>query len=80
MVWTLDVGEFHQRSNQFKSYLEVQQAVLFAASTVGTVSKIREMEFGESNAYVAGCAGRRNANLCNRARAQPHATSCPSGL
>jgi serine/threonine protein kinase len=42
MLWTLDVGGFRQRSNQFKSVEDAQEAVLFA-STADTVSKIREM-------------------------------------
>jgi serine/threonine protein kinase len=43
MLWTLDVGGFRQRSNQFKSVEDAQEAVLFAASAMDTVSKIREM-------------------------------------
>jgi hypothetical protein len=43
MLWTLDAGEFRQRSNQFKTVAEVQRAVLSAASNVDSVSKIREM-------------------------------------
>ncbi|KAH8598558.1 kinase-like domain-containing protein [Bisporella sp. PMI_857] len=43
MLWILDAGEFRQKSNQFKCDAEVQRAVLFAASNVDTVSKIREM-------------------------------------
>lgn len=43
MLWTLDAGDFRQRSNQFKSNAEVQRAVLFAASNVDTVSKVQEM-------------------------------------
>lgn len=43
MLWTLDAGEFRQRSNQFKNDAEVQRAVLSAASNVDSVSKIREM-------------------------------------
>jgi serine/threonine protein kinase len=42
MLWTLDVGEFRQRCNQFKSVDDLQDAVS-AASKVDTVSKIREM-------------------------------------
>ena len=43
MLWTLDAGKFRQRSNQFKSNAEVHRVVVFAASNVGTVSKIRDM-------------------------------------
>jgi hypothetical protein len=43
MLWTLDVGGFRQRSNQFKSVEDAQEAVLHAASNVDTVSKIQEM-------------------------------------
>lgn len=43
MLWTIDAGEFRQRSNQFKSHAEVQRAVLFVASNATSVSKIREM-------------------------------------
>ena len=43
ILWVLDAGEFRQRSNQFKFDTEVQRAVLFAASNVDSVSKIREM-------------------------------------
>jgi serine/threonine protein kinase len=43
MLWTLDAGGFRQRSNQFKSVEDVQQAVLHAASKIDTVSKIQEM-------------------------------------
>jgi serine/threonine protein kinase len=43
MLWILDAGEFRQRSNRFKTVAEVQRAVLFAASNVDSVSKIREM-------------------------------------
>jgi serine/threonine protein kinase len=43
MLWTLDAGEFRQRSNQFKTDTQVQQAVLSAAFNVDSVSKIREM-------------------------------------
>ena len=43
MLWTLDAGEFRQRSNQFKYDTEVLQAVLSAASKVDSVLKIREM-------------------------------------
>ena len=35
--------EFRQRSDQFKSDAEVQRAVLFTASNVDVVSKIREI-------------------------------------
>ncbi|KAH8727584.1 kinase-like domain-containing protein [Phaeosphaeriaceae sp. PMI808] len=43
MLWTLDVGGFRQRSNQFKSIGDVQEAVLHAALNNATISKIREM-------------------------------------
>ena len=43
MLWALDAGGFRQRSNQFKSVEDVQEAVLHAASNIDTVSKIREM-------------------------------------
>lgn len=43
MLWTLDAGGFRQRSNQFRSVEDAQQAVLHAASNVDTVSKIQEM-------------------------------------
>jgi serine/threonine protein kinase len=45
MLWTLDAAEFRQRADQFKSHTEVRRVVLFAASTVDTVSKIQEMAF-----------------------------------
>jgi hypothetical protein len=38
MLWTLDAGEFRQRSNQFKTDAEVQRAVLSAAFNVDPVS------------------------------------------
>ena len=40
---TLCPGEFRQRSNRFKTVAEVQRAVLSAASSVASVSRIREM-------------------------------------
>ena len=43
MLWTLDVGGFRQRSEQFKSPSEVHESVLFAASNENAISKIREM-------------------------------------
>jgi hypothetical protein len=43
MLWTLDVGGFRQRSNQFNSVEDAQEAVLHAASNVDAVSKIQEM-------------------------------------
>lgn len=43
MLWTLDAGGFRQRSNQFKSVEDAQEAVLHAASNVDTVSKIQEL-------------------------------------
>jgi len=43
MLWILDVGEFRQRSNRFKTIAEVQRAVLSAASNIDSVSRIREM-------------------------------------
>jgi serine/threonine protein kinase len=43
MLWTLDAEGFRQRSNQFESVEDVQEAVLHAASNVDTVSKIQEM-------------------------------------
>ncbi|KAF4632615.1 hypothetical protein G7Y89_g5511 [Cudoniella acicularis] len=43
MLWTLDAGGFRQRSNQFESVEDVQEAVLHAASNVDSVSKIQEM-------------------------------------
>lgn len=43
MFWLLDAGDFRQRSTPLKSYTEIQQAVLSAASNVNLVSEIREM-------------------------------------
>lgn len=43
MLWTLDVGEFRQRWNQFESAEDAREAVLLADSKVDTVSKIQEM-------------------------------------
>jgi serine/threonine protein kinase len=43
MLWILDAGKFRQRSNKFKTVAEVGRAVLSVASTVDSVSKIREM-------------------------------------
>lgn len=43
MLWTLDVGGFRQKSNQFKHDAEVQRAVLSAASNADAVSNIWEM-------------------------------------
>jgi serine/threonine protein kinase len=43
MLWTLDAGGFRWKSNQFSSAEGVQEAVLPAASSVKSVSKIREM-------------------------------------
>ena len=43
MLWTLDAGGFRQRSNQFKSVEDAQEAVLHVALNVNTVSKIQEM-------------------------------------
>lgn len=43
IVWTLDAGEFRQRSTRFKTIAEVHQAVQSAAFNVDSVSKIREM-------------------------------------
>ena len=43
MIWVLDAGGFRQKSNCFKTIVEVQQAVLFTASNIGLVAKIREM-------------------------------------
>lgn len=43
MLWTLDAGEFRQRSNQFKNDAEVQRAILSTALNVDVVSKIWEM-------------------------------------
>jgi hypothetical protein len=41
MLWTLDVGGFRQKSYQFQSVEDAQEAVLFAASK-GDISKIQE--------------------------------------
>jgi len=43
MLWTLDIGGFRQRSQNFKSPSEVHESVLFAASNEAAISKIREM-------------------------------------
>jgi hypothetical protein len=43
MLWTLDAGGFRQRSNQFESVEDVQEAVLYAASNANTVITIQEM-------------------------------------
>ena len=43
MLWTLNAGEFRQREDRFKTVAEVQEAVLSAASSVDSVSRIREM-------------------------------------
>jgi len=43
MLWILDAGKFLQRSNKFKTVAEVRRAVLSAASTVDSASRIREM-------------------------------------
>ncbi len=42
MLWTLE-GEFRQESNWFKNIVEVQRAVLAAASNVDSVLEFREM-------------------------------------
>jgi serine/threonine protein kinase len=39
MLWTLDVGEFRRKCDQFKSIKDIQEAVL-AASRIDTVSKL----------------------------------------
>jgi serine/threonine protein kinase len=43
ILWTLDAGGFRQMSNQFESAEDAQEAVLFAASKVDSISKIQEM-------------------------------------
>lgn len=43
MLWVLDINEFRQRSNRFKTVAEVQLAVLYVASNENWVSNIRAM-------------------------------------
>jgi len=43
ILWTLDIEEFRRKSDQFRFDEDAQEAILFAASNVDTVSKIREM-------------------------------------
>ena len=43
MLWTLDTGEFRQKSSRFESAEDAQDAVSFATSTANNVSNIREM-------------------------------------
>jgi serine/threonine protein kinase len=43
ILWTLDTGGFRQKSSQFKSIEDVQETVLFVASNIDSVSKIRKM-------------------------------------
>ena len=43
VLWALDIEGFRKGSERFKTYKDVQKAVLPAASKVDTVSKTREM-------------------------------------
>ena len=43
MLWTLDVRGFRQKSNQFKSVEDAQEAALHVAANVDTVSRIKEI-------------------------------------
>lgn len=43
MLWTLDVGEFRQKSNKFRSPGEARESVLVASSNEKDISNIREM-------------------------------------
>jgi serine/threonine protein kinase len=77
MLWTLDAGEFRQRSNQFENDAQVQQEVLSGASSVDSVSEIREMAIVKPE----DCFCSADASQALRRRRTQHSTiSGPSSL